>query len=219
MATPSKFSPKQKWALWVFAILIAGFVGAGAFIWKDKTRSFYFTYRILKRTSPQKAASMAYEKSEEFRKSKDRERMLALYDEMIESGQVDATILNNRAFWLLGKDNERAERYLTHAIALSPACAECLNNMATIILKKEPEKAKELLESAAKARPNYVVPRLNLAVTMENRAEWKKALDWYRDALAHIQDGGLKEKVESRMAWMSDIVSEAGRRDISRTRK
>lgn len=223
MKAQPKFSSKQKLALGIFALVTAITVGCGVFVWKDKNRAFYVSYRILKRVNPEKAARLAFEKSEEYRRARNTDKMLALYDEMIEANLADATVLNNRAFWLLGKDDEQAEKYLTQAMAITPLCAECMNNLGTILLKKQPGKAKELFELAAKAKPKYVEPRLNLAVYLENREEWKKALDLYQDALTNTKSEKMREGIQSRMAWMTDIISGSSPdvvpRDISGKRK
>lgn len=131
-----------------------------------------------------------------------------VFEEILLIEPTNISILNNIAF-VSGEqgDYPRAMEYLQTALQVSETCAECYNNMGTLLYKQgKRDEARTAFEKAARIDGNYVDPKLNIAVLLEEDSDWQGALDWYKQAEALITDPEVKKWVLSRATWMAEIA-------------
>jgi tetratricopeptide (TPR) repeat protein len=133
-----------------------------------------------------------------------------IFEEVLASEPTNASVLNNLAF-IAGEENDLA-KYLRTSVMISGSCAECMNNLGSVLFRQnKPDEARKMFEDAAKLDPKYIDPRLNLAMLLEEKAEWSSALEMYRQAEPHIIDAELKRTVNQRSSWMAEIAQNSKR--------
>ena len=136
-----------------------------------------------------------------------------VFEEILLIEPTNVSLLNNIAF-VSGEQGDfaRASEYLQTAIQISENCAECFNNMGSLLYKQgKKAEAKAQFEKATKIDGNYIDPKLNLAVLMEEESDWQSALDWYRQVAPLVQDPETKKWVDGRSAWMLEIAQSTKR--------
>jgi len=146
-------------------------------------------------------------------KSKQYGAARKVFEEILLLEPTNISLLNNVAF-VCGEQGEfaRAAEYLATALQVSENCAECYNNMGSLMYKQgKKAEAKANFERATKIDGNYIDPKLNLAVLLEEESDWLGALEWYRQVAPLLQDPEVKKWVDGRAAWMLEIAQSTKR--------
>jgi len=146
-------------------------------------------------------------------KSKQYGAARRVFEEILLLEPTNVSLLNNIAF-VCGEQGDfaRAAEYLQTAIQVSENCAECFNNLGSLLYKQgKKAEAKTNFERATKIDGNYVDPKLNLAVMLEEESDWPGALEWYRQVVPLLQDPEVKKWVDGRAAWMLEIAQSTKR--------
>jgi tetratricopeptide (TPR) repeat protein len=180
----------------------------------------FWRVKSLKRLAPSAVGGFALLKGEEFARRGEWGKVQEMYEEALEVVPNDPTLLNNLGYLLFEQGQVgRAEQLLRRAVEVSSQCAECLNNLGRVhFSKNETTKAAGYFYRAAKLDPHLPDARLNLAVLSESKSDFSNALFWYQEALSTLTDKGLREGVESRISWMSEVVSDY-QRDLTSQKK
>jgi len=136
-----------------------------------------------------------------------------VFEDLLSAEPKNMSILNNLAYVSAEADDlTQASDYLQTAIKMADTCAECLNNLGSIYYKQgRVDEARVMFERAIKANPKYNDPKLNLAMLLEQQAEWATALELYKTAELSLTDPTLRKWVHMRALWMSEISRSANR--------
>lgn len=171
-------------------------------------------YRLSKSVfSPTVLNGAALKLGIDYAKKKQYPLAKKIFEEVLATEPTNASVLNNLAF-IAGEENDlvKAAEYLRTSVMINASCAECMNNLGSILFRQnKPDEARKLFEDAAKLDPKYIDPRLNLAMLLEEKAEWSSALEMYRQAEPHIIEPELKRMVSQRSSWMAEIAQNSKR--------